>query len=118
MRWLRRREDDSVLFLCSAPRTSSRRLEWQGPVNYFEDMGPFAAVLRSWEDRFGSVVVGIGFDTLTLAVRRPPNTSEHALAIAGEHYAFCMDNVSQGAGSITAYSHELKSQKVWSFWWD
>lgn len=93
-------------------------LGWQGPTNSCDDVGPFAAVLRTWEDRFGAEVVGIGFDTLTLGVRRPPSSNEEATAVAAEHYAVCMDNISQGAGSIRPYAAELKGAGRWDFWWN
>lgn len=91
---------------------------WMGPLNYYDDMGPLSAVLRSWEDRFGAFVVGIGFDTLTLAVQRPPDTTELATAIAVEHFAACPDIVTQGVGSIDAYADVLLGQEMWSLWWD
>jgi hypothetical protein len=91
---------------------------WMGPVNHFSDMGMLSALLRSWEDRFGAYLVGVGFDTLTLAVRRPPSDIETATAIAAEHFAACPDNINQGAGSIEAYAETLVDSPVWMFWWD
>ncbi|MFN7974344.1 MAG: DUF4253 domain-containing protein [Acidobacteriota bacterium] len=91
---------------------------WQGPANSFEDMGRFAAVLRSWEDRFAAYVVGVGFDTLTLAVLRPIGSPALATRVAAEHFAACSDCVYQGAGTIEAYAAGILGQSVWSFWWD
>jgi hypothetical protein len=91
---------------------------WTGPMNHFSDMGMFGAVLRSWEDRFGAYIVGVGFDTLTLAVQRPPHDHDAALAIAAEHFAMCPDNVYQGAGTIADYAETLVAQNAWQFWWD
>ena len=93
-------------------------LGWMGPVNHYEDMGGLAAVLRSWEERFGVVLVGLGFDTLTAAVRRPPTTHEHALQVAAEHLALCPDNVWQGPGSLSEYAASLVGTHQWDFWWD
>jgi hypothetical protein len=93
-------------------------LGWMGPVNHYGDMGMLSAVLRSWEDRFGATLVGVGFDIITLGVERPPSSTDLALAVAAEHFASCSDNVYQGAGSIEAYAQELASQHAWSFWWD
>ena len=39
-------------------------------------------------------------------------------AVAAEHFAFCADNVYQGAGSIREYAAELPGAGRWSFWWD
>jgi hypothetical protein len=93
-------------------------LGWYGPVNHYEDMGKLSAVLRSWEERFGAYVIGMGFDTLTLAVQRPVKTLDHAVKIAAEHLAMCPDNVYQGAGSIIAYAKTLVDKYTWNFWWD
>lgn len=91
---------------------------WLGPVNKTNRMAPMSAMLRSWEDRFGALVVGVGFDTLQLSVAAPPITSEHAQQVAAEHWAFCADNIQQGSGSLTAYAEEIQEAYCWSFWWD
>ena len=100
------------------PADAPAALGWSGPVNHYEDMGKLSAVLRSWEDRFRAYLVGIGFDTLTLAVQRPVRSPDHARAIAAEHFAMCSDNVHQGAGSIERYAKSLVGQRIWRFWWD
>lgn len=100
------------------PADAVAALHWQGPLNHYADMGLLAAVLRSWEDRFGAYVVGIGFDTLTLAVTRPPESFEHACQIAAEHMASCSDCIYQGSGSIEAHAESLIGATSWSFWWD
>lgn len=93
-------------------------LGWLGPVNHFSDMAQLSAVLRSWEERFDAYVVGIGFDTLTLAVGRPPLTLKAAQVVAAEHFATCSDNIYQGVGSISAYAEDLVGAARWDFWWD
>jgi hypothetical protein len=90
---------------------------WQGPANSSTDLGPLTAVLRSWEDRFDAVVVGVGFDTLTLAVGRPPAGRADALAVAAEHWAVCSD-LSQGLGSVAAQAKAIQGSWLWTFWWD
>lgn len=92
---------------------------WGGPMNHEGDMGKLSAVLRSWEDRFGVCVVGIGFDTLLLSVATPPTTVEQALPIAAEHFAFCPDNIWQGQfPTLQEYAERLVDVPVWGFWWD
>jgi hypothetical protein len=93
-------------------------LGWLGPANYENDVAKLAAVLRSWEDRFGAYLVRLGFATMTLVVERPPADTDHALAIAAEHFAFCPDNIAQGVGSLIAYASELVDAVAWHFWWD
>ncbi|HEX2089532.1 MAG TPA: DUF4253 domain-containing protein [Actinomycetota bacterium] len=91
---------------------------WAGPTNYYSDMGQLAAVLRSWEDRFGAVVVGLGFDTLILGVRRPPVGAAMSNAVAAEQFAVCPDIVWQGVESIAALAEEIDGQRTWFCWWD
>jgi Domain of unknown function (DUF4253) len=91
---------------------------WRGPVNYFDQVSPLAAVLRSWEDRFGVRLVGIGFETLYLSVAAPPVTFEHALHVAAEHWMFCPDNVEQGGYGLAGYVELVRGETSWTFWWD
>ncbi len=91
---------------------------WQGALNHNEWMVPLAAVVRSWEDRFGARVVGIGFNTLDLSVAAPPVTPEHALHVAAEHWTFCPDSVVYSAGTLVDYAEEIRGRNAWSFWWD
>jgi hypothetical protein len=91
---------------------------WMGAVNYDGDPLDMTTVLRSWELRFDAYVVGLTTDTLTLAVGRPPRDLASATAIAAEHFAFCPDNIQQGAGSIREYAPLLVNEEIWPFWWD
>jgi Domain of unknown function (DUF4253) len=96
---------------------------WLGPRNYVQRTAPLAAVVRSWEERFGVRVVGIGFDTLHLSVAAPPATPEHALQVAAEHFAFCPDNVLSdligfSPNPLAAYAEQLRGEQSWAFWWD
>jgi hypothetical protein len=91
---------------------------WQGAVNHNEWAVPMAAVVRSWEERFGARVVGVGFNTLELSVAAPPVTPEHAIRVAAEHWTFCPDNIIQGPGNLVDYSEQIIGKYYWSFWWD
>ncbi|MBE1534698.1 DUF4253 domain-containing protein [Actinomadura algeriensis] len=93
---------------------------WTGPANYTNDTAEVAAVLRSWEDRFGARVVGAGSAELYLSVAAPPTTLDEALHIAAEHFAFCPDNVWQNSRpyTLTAYAESLVGFNSWDFWWD
>ncbi|WP_433324085.1 DUF4253 domain-containing protein [Spirillospora sp. CA-294931] len=91
---------------------------WQGALNHNEWTAPLAAVVRSWEERFGVRVVGLGFNTLELSVAAPPVTTRHALHVAAEHWAFCPDILFQGPGTLAGYAEELRGKRYWSFWWD
>ena len=91
---------------------------WMGAVNVHEDPALLSAVLRWWEVRWYARLVEIGFDTLTLTVGSPPRDDKTALALAAEHFAFCPDNVWQGAETIEAYAKALLGSRTWHFWWD
>jgi hypothetical protein len=91
---------------------------WQGALHHNEWMVPLAAVVRSWEERFGARVVGVGFNTLELSVAAPPVDIDHALHVAAEHWAFCPDNVVQGPGDLKGYAEQIAGRHAWSFWWD
>lgn len=91
---------------------------WTGAANYLPTPALLSCVLRSWEDRFGARLVHLGFDTMHLLVERQVPSHEAALAVAAEHFAFCSENVYQGAGSIRRYAAGLPGAAIWSFWWD
>ena len=92
---------------------------WSGPLNYDNDSGVFAAIVRSWEDRFGARVVGLGPATLELSLAAPPLTRQQARHVAAEHFAFCPDSVWQGGyHNLEEYAASLIGQNCWSFWWD
>jgi hypothetical protein len=91
---------------------------WRGPVNYFDQVSPLAAVVRSWEDRFGVRLLGIGFETLYLSVAAPPVTFEHAVHVAAEHWMFCPDNVEQSGYGLAGCAEQICGETSWTFWWD
>lgn len=72
------------------------------------------------EERFSTVLVGVGFDILALGVARPPRNLVEATAIAAEHLAFAPDNIFQGVGTVRDYARYLvrSNGATWGFWWD
>jgi len=99
------------------PADVLERLGWYGAVNADQNGGQLTAVLRSWETRFGAVLVGVGFDTVTLAVLRPPKSLHDAERVALEHYSFDAD-LQQNLGNLPDYAPLLVRTRAWSFWWD
>lgn len=90
---------------------------WTGPLNYTGDTGQIAAIVRSWEDRFGVRVVGVGFADLYVSVAAPPVNLDEALPVAAEHFAFCPDNIWQGRPhTLTGYASRLVGINSWEFW--
>lgn len=75
-----------------------------------------AAVIRSWQHRFGARLCALGIDTLAASIARPPRTIGHALHLAAEHLAFY-----PGLADMTPldeYAATLVGSHVWYFWWD
>lgn len=93
-------------------------LGWSGAANHSNDVAALSAVLRSWEDRFGVRLVGLGFDELTLSVDAPPTAMARALGIAAEHRAFCPDGFDLQQGTIEDLARGLLNRRIWRFWWD
>jgi hypothetical protein len=95
---------------------------WMGPANYDNDTALFSAVVRSWEDRFGARVIGVGFASLYLSVAAPPATFDEALRVGAEHFAFCPDTLwpqsPWQADNLAHYAKELVGATSWKFWWD
>ncbi|MGI5456829.1 DUF4253 domain-containing protein [Streptomyces sp. CA-249302] len=113
---------DPHLALVPARRSADipTAIGWTGPANHESDTARLSAVLRSWEDRFGIRVLALGFDHLLVSVAHPPTTLADAEALAAEHFAFCPDNIWQGADTtLTSYAeHQLLNRPAWHFWWD
>jgi hypothetical protein len=91
---------------------------WFGMCNSWDDVVGLSAVLRSWEDRFGAVLVRMNSATLELAVAAPPWERSECLAIAAEHFAFCDDTFHGNPGTLRDYANLLRGNTRWSFWWD
>lgn len=88
---------------------------WQGAASRSADVGAIAAVLRSWEERFGARVVGAGPDTLWVGVAAPPADRRAAELLAAEHAALCPD--SPRSPAVTARAADLLDAAVWQFRW-
>jgi hypothetical protein len=79
---------------------------------------PIAAVLRSWEARFGARLLDVGPGTqIRLLVERPPRSTEAAQRVAAEHLAFCDERAGQGH-DIPGVAASLVDAPVWTCWWD
>ncbi|HLI57154.1 MAG TPA: DUF4253 domain-containing protein [Actinomycetota bacterium] len=90
---------------------------WQGPLNYYPDMGQLSAVLRSWEVRFGAEPVAVGFNDLWLAVMRPPTSLAEADRIAAEQLGVYPEEIGD-YDSIGQYADSIVDQPKWYIYWD
>jgi hypothetical protein len=79
---------------------------------------PHAAVLRSWEDRFGARLLRVGLAEFSVLAQRPPRTLESAQHLAAEHWAFCNEFGGTGLHDVPGITASLMNSPVWTFWWD
>jgi len=78
-----------------------------------------AAVLRSWEDRFGARLLKIGPGAeIRLLVERPPASRDSAQLIAAEHFAFADECDDIGNSSVAEITEAIVGAPTWQFWWD
>jgi hypothetical protein len=91
---------------------------WSGMCNSWDDVAEVSAVLRSWEDRFGAVLVRMYRSTLELAIAAPPWKEEDCRRVAAEHFAFTCDDDSPTPKTLIRYAQTLRGARRWSFWWD
>jgi hypothetical protein len=115
---------DLLLVPARRPADALAQLGWFGACNWSLGGAAIAGVLRSWEERFGAYVVGLGFATLDVVVTRPPMTARQCDLLAYEHFAFCPDNFFPQTWppappiSHDDYSARLRRAATWRFWWD
>lgn len=102
----------------SRPADIPATLGWLGAGNYLYDLACMSAVLRSWEDRFGAVLVHMDSATLLLSVAAPPSTREECLGVAAEHFAFCCDVDGEDPRPLRVYAQGLHGAQRWRFWRD
>jgi hypothetical protein len=76
------------------------------------------AAMRTWRDRHGAELIGIGVDTINVRVAARPKTRREALAIAREHHIYCTDVIDQGVYTYRAHAADLMANDWWNFWWD
>ncbi len=93
-------------------------LGWSGTCNAHDDLVGLSSVLRSWEERYGAVLVEIDFMTLWVSVAAPPRTPQECRAVAAEHFAFCPDVDWEDPRPLDRYAADLAGRSWWRFWWD
>jgi hypothetical protein len=99
------------------PADTPAVLGWRGARNAIEDTAALSAVLRSWEDRFGALLIGLGPDELILSVAAPPTTLDRALRVAAEHLAVCDRAFIHQPSSFREFATSLLHCHIWRFRW-
>jgi Domain of unknown function (DUF4253) len=92
-----------------------------------QDQALVSSVLRSWEQRFGTVLVSLAPGETALAVGAPPSDVDHALHIAAEHYALAPRDDAGAPGALARLArglleppnpHDLASSRdLWILTW-
>lgn len=98
-------------------------LGWTGPYHQrHQDLVGISSVLRSWEDRFGALLVWLSGATILLSVGSPPTSVRESEQVAAEHFAFCPDQIDPQDGrdpfSPRTYARTIRRADLWRFWWD
>lgn len=75
------------------------------------------AALRSWRERYGAELVGIGHDTWSLRVDRPPTSRQEALTLAAEMVELCGDLLGE-VKTLEGQAALVMANSWWNFWWD
>lgn len=113
-RWL----PDPRLVLIPAAAGSDALIAARCTLADIDDLAGHAAVLRSWEQRFGARLIALRSNTMFVSVAGRPLQRSAAVHIACEHFAFAPDNVEQNADSFPEYVEGFMGTNMWSFWWD
>jgi Domain of unknown function (DUF4253) len=96
---------------------------YDGTVNSYDTPELLSAALRSWEDRFGAVLVEGGFAHIRLLARRPPRSLPDAQAVAAELWSFCdefwpVDRPGTAVREVGAIAKHILDIPIWSLWLD
>jgi hypothetical protein len=96
---------------------------YNGTVNRYGTPDQLSAALRSWEDRFGTVLVEVGFAHIRMLARRPPRTLPHAQAVAAELWAMCDEfwpaaKPGTSVRDVGEIADRILDIPIWSLWLD
>lgn len=95
---------------------------WEGDVNRNDAPELLPAAMRSWEDRFGAVLVEVGFAHFRMLARRPPRTDSDILAVAAELWSCCDEfwpaDQPGSAETVEEIGKLMADIPVWTLWMD
>jgi hypothetical protein len=107
----------------SRPSDVLSQTGFEGFTNGFGTPAEFTAVLRTWEDRFGAVLCGVGFADVRVLVTRPPRTRRTAELVAAEIRTMCnefwpVERPGTALTTVREIADYVKDAPFWGFWWD
>jgi hypothetical protein len=88
---------------------------WTWATNYMSS-SDLSAVLRSWEDRFGAVLVRLG-DYVNVWIPDGPDGRPTPPEAAIEHFSMCPDELWQNVYTMEEYLERFDHHD-WYCWWD
>jgi Domain of unknown function (DUF4253) len=96
---------------------------FNGTANGYGTPELLSAVLRSWEDRFGAVLIEVGFAHIRMLVRRPPRILPDARAVAAELRIMCdefwpINRPGIAVCDVRGIAAHTLDIPIWSMWWD
>lgn len=96
---------------------------YDGSGNRYDTPELLSVALRSWEERFGVVLVEVGFAHIRLLARRPPRSLAEAQAVAAELWAFCdefwpIDRPGTAVQNVGEIAERILDIPIWSLWLD
>jgi hypothetical protein len=92
-------------------------LQVMGTNGWNYDISPEMVIkkLKEWDNRFGLILIGAGFDWFEAEFQRTP---QNMMDFAKEVYEFCPDVVDQGTGTVEALASEMRDSNTVYLWWD
>jgi hypothetical protein len=92
-------------------------LQVMGTNGWNYDISPEMVIkkLKEWDNRFGLILIGAGFDWFEAEFQRTP---QDMMGFAKEVYEFCPDVVDQGTGTVEALASEMRDSNTVYLWWD
>ncbi|MDO4631625.1 MAG: DUF4253 domain-containing protein [Corynebacterium sp.] len=100
------------------PADAPAAVGWMGAINFGYTGATISTVLRSWEERFGAILIRLDSDQVLLwPWEFRPLTDNQLINLTLEHYIFCPDNIDQSSETFPEYGNTLQN-KMWLFWWD
>lgn len=115
--WLPQPMRSLLVVPVARPADVPAKLRWAGACNRGMAGDEISAVLRSWEDRYGAVLVGIDATRIGMIAAAVPADPDDLEALLVEHYIFDYDVVDQIIGSEERHRQLIKAGE-WNFWWD
>lgn len=89
-----------------------------GAWNAYPSPAVHSAILRHWHERYGADLLAMSFDTVDIAITRPPTTRPEARRAALEFEMYNEGAYDEYGSSLNDVAAGLLGADVWLAWWD